>query len=209
MKKRSILSLAAAVVTLTGVVLSHPLPPGEGAAKRRVRAFQSTETRQPVPVQNANSKVERGAYLVNIMACNDCHTPWKMGPQGPEPDMTRMLSGHPQDMAMPAVTRQKGPWEWVGAGTNTAFSGAWGVSFTANLTPDPETGLGKWTDETFIRALRTGRHEGQGRPILPPMPYPMYRNATDEDLRAVFAFLQSIPAIRNRVPQPIDPPESE
>jgi len=209
MKKRSILSLAAAVVTLTGVVLSHPLPPGEGAAKRRVRAFQSTETRQPVPVQNANSKVERGAYLVNIMACNDCHTPWKMGPQGPEPDMTRMLSGHPQDMVMPAVTRQKGPWEWVGAGTNTAFSGAWGVSFTANLTPDPETGLGKWTDETFIRALRTGRHEGQGRPILPPMPYPMYRNATDEDLRAVFAFLQSIPAIRNRVPQPIDPPESE
>jgi len=209
MKKRSILSLAAAVVTLTGVVLSHPLPPGEGAAKRRVRAFQSTETRQPVPVQNADSKVERGAYLVNIMACNDCHTPWKMGPQGPEPDMTRMLSGHPQDMVMPAVTRQKGPWEWVGAGTNTAFSGAWGVSFTANLTPDPETGLGKWTDETFIRALRTGRHEGQGRPILPPMPYPMYRNATDEDLRAVFAFLQSIPAIRNRVPQPIDPPESE
>jgi len=209
MKKRSILSLAAAVVTLTGVVLSHPLPPGEGAAKRRVRAFQSTETRQPVPVQNANSKVERGAYLVNIMACNDCHTPWKMGPQGPEPDMTRMLSGHPQDMVMPPVTRQKGPWEWAGAGTNTAFSGAWGVSFTANLTPDPETGLGKWTDETFIRALRTGRHEGQGRPILPPMPYPMYRNATDEDLRAVFAFLQSIPAIRNRVPQPIDPPESE
>ena len=209
MKKRSILSLAAAVVTLTGVVLSHPLRPGEGAAKRRVRAFQSTETRQPVPVQNANSKVERGAYLVKIMACNDCHTPWKMGPQGPEPDMTRMLSGHPQDMVMPAVTRQKGPWEWAGAGTNTAFSGAWGVSFTANLTPDPETGLGKWTDETFIRALRTGRHEGQGRPILPPMPYPMYRNATDEDLRAVFAFLQSIPAIRNRVPQPIDPPESE
>ena len=209
MKKRSILSLAAAVVTLTGVVLSHPLRPGEGAAKRRVRAFQSTETRQPVPVQNANSKVERGAYLVNIMACNDCHTPWKMGPQGPEPDMTRMLSGHPQDMVMPAVARQKGPWEWVGAGTNTAFSGAWGVSFTANLTPDPETGLGKWTDETFIRALRTGRHEGQGRPILPPMPYPMYRNATDEDLRAVFAFLQSIPAIRNKVPQPLDPPETE
>jgi len=191
MKKRSILSLAAAGVALTGVV------------------FSLQPVAAPVPVQNANSKVERGAYLVNIMACNDCHTPWKMRPQGPEPDMTRMLSGHPQDMVMPAVARQKGPWEWVGAGTNTAFSGAWGVSFTANLTPDPETGLGKWTDETFIRALRTGRHEGQGRPILPPMPYPMYRNATDEDLRAVFAFLQSIPAIRNRVPQPIDPPESE
>jgi hypothetical protein len=132
-----------------------------------------------------------------------------MGPQGPGPDMTRMLSGHPQDLAVSPVRLEKGPWEWVGASTNTAFSGPWGVSFTANLTPDAETGLGKWTEETFIRAIRTGRHEGQGRPILPPMPYMQYRNATDEDLGAIFSFLQSIPAMRNRVPQPIDPPESE
>ena len=110
---------------------------------------------------------------------------------------------------MPPLTLAEGPWVWAGAGTNTAFAGPWGVSFTANLTPDPETGLGKWTAETFIQTLRTGRHEGQGRPILPPMPYPMYKQATDEDLRSVFAFLQSIPPIRNRVPQPIDPPESE
>jgi len=163
----------------------------------------------PAAVQNTDPRIARGSYLVKIMGCNDCHTPWKMGPEGPEPDMTRMLSGHPQDIVMPAVTLDKGPWGWVGAATNTAFSGPWGVSFTANLTPDPETGLGKWTSETFIQALRTGRHEGQGRPILPPMPYPQYRNATDEDLRAVFAFLQSISPIRNRVPQPIDPPESE
>jgi hypothetical protein len=190
MKKRSILSFTVAATALTAIVF----------------------TLQPVAApaaQNASSRVERGAYLVKIMGCNDCHTPWKMGPQGPEPDMTRMLSGHPQDMVMPPVKLDKGPWGWVGAATNTAFSGEWGVSFTANLTPDPETGLGKWTDETFIRALRTGRHEGQGRPILPPMPYPQYRNATDEDLRAVFAFLQSITPIRNKVPQPIDPPESE
>jgi hypothetical protein len=122
--------------------------------------------------------------------------------------MTRMLSGHPQDFAVskPPVLSDA-PWVWAAAATNTAFAGAWGVSFTANLTPDPETGLGKWTAETFIAAIRTGRHEGQGRPILPPMPYPMYRNATDEDLRAVFAYLQSIPAIPNRVPQPLDPPE--
>ena len=122
--------------------------------------------------------------------------------------MTRMLSGHPQDLVVPAPPRSArargcGP----GRRPMTAFAGPWGVSFTANLTPDPETGLGKWTAETFIQALRTGRHEGQGRPILPPMPYPMYRNATDEDLRAIFAYLQSIPPIRNRVPQPIDPPE--
>jgi hypothetical protein len=158
----------------------------------------------------ADPRVERGAYLVKIMGCNDCHTPWKMGLQGPEPDMTRMLSGHPEAAVVPQVIpRAEEPWAWSATATNTAFAGPWGISFTANLTPDPETGLGKWTAETFVRAIRTGRHEGQGRPILPPMPWPMYRQATDEDLRAVFVFLQSIPPVKNRVPQPIDPPESE
>jgi hypothetical protein len=154
-------------------------------------------------------QVARGEYLVKIMVCNDCHTPWTMTPRGPEPDMTRMLSGHPQDVAIaggPALAPD-GPWGAVASKTMTAWAGPWGVSFTANLTPDPETGLGKWTAETFIAALRTGRHEGQGRPILPPMPWPMFRNATDEDLRAIFAYLQSIKPIRNRVPAPLDPPQ--
>ncbi len=153
--------------------------------------------------------VARGQYLVTIMVCNDCHTPFKMGQAGPEPDMTRMLSGHPSDLVMPAAPALgEGPWVWSGAGTNTAFGGPWGVSFAANLTSDPETGLGKWDAETFIQALRTGRHQGQGRPILPPMPYPWYRQASDEDLRAIFAYLRSVPAVKNRVPQPVDPPES-
>jgi hypothetical protein len=91
----------------------------------------------------------------------------------------------------------------------TAFAGPWGVSFTANLTPDPETGLGKWTEETFVETIRTGRHEGRGRPILPPMPWENFKEATDEDLHAIFAYLKTLPPIRNRVPQPIDPPESE
>jgi len=190
MRKRSIFFLTIACFALTLFALTlRPLA-------------------APATVQTPDPKVARGEYLVKIMACNDCHTPWKVGPQGPEPDMTRMLSGHPEDMVMPPMTLTNGPWGWAGAVTNTAFVGAWGVSFTANLTPDPETGLGKWNEDTFIRALRTGRHEGQGRPILPPMPYPMYRQATDDDLRAVFAYLRSIPPIRNRVPQPIDPPES-
>lgn len=98
-----------------------------------------------------------------------------------------------------------GKWVWVGAGTNTAFSGPWGVSFTANLTPDPDTGLGRWSAENFIGALRTGRHLGVGRPIMPPMPWPNYAQMTDDDLKALFAFLQSIPAIRNRVPDWIPP----
>jgi mono/diheme cytochrome c family protein len=152
------------------------------------------------------AKIERGRYLSNIMVCNDCHTPFKMGERGPEPDMSKRFSGHPESLVMPpAPDLGKGPWVWAGAGTNTAFAGPWGVSFSANLTPDPETGLGKWTEATFIQALRTGRHEGQGRPILPPMPAPWFAMATDEDLSALFAYLQSVPAIRNRVPQPIEP----
>lgn len=152
----------------------------------------------------------RGAYLVRIMMCHDCHTPTKMGPNGPEPDVTRMLSGHPQDLAVTsgAPLGPDGPWGWAGSGTMTAFSGPWGVSFTANLTPDEETGLGKWTFEMFRDAMRTGRHQGRGRPILPPMPYQNVAAASDEDLRALFAYLQSIPPVRNRVPQPIDPPET-
>jgi hypothetical protein len=164
----------------------------------------------PAPVQAGapEDPVARGRYLVKIMGCNDCHTPWHMGPNGPEPDMRRELSGHPEGLGVKAPPALGEPWTWAAVGTNTAFAGPWGVSFTANLTPDPETGLGKWTADTFVAAIRSGRHEGQGRPILPPMPWPMYRNATDADLRAVFAYLQTIPKVRNRVPQPIDPPEA-
>jgi hypothetical protein len=91
------------------------------------------------------------------------------------------------------------------AGTNTAHSGPWGVSFTANLTPDPDTGLGKWTCRNFKDTIRSGRHLGRGRAVLPPMPIAMYRHMTDEDLAAVFAYLQSIPAVRNQVPEPLPP----
>lgn len=154
-----------------------------------------------------DSKVERGKYLVTIAACHDCHTPLKVGPNGLEPDMSRMLSGHPESLIMPAApTLPAGPWTSSFAATNTAWAGGWGVSFTANLTPDPETGLGRWTLRNFKDTIRSGRHLGRGRPILPPMPIPMYKSMTDADLEAVFAYLQSIPPISNRVPQPLPPP---
>jgi hypothetical protein len=82
------------------------------------------------------------------------------------------------------------------------------VSFTANLTPDPETGLGKWTQRNFIETIRTGRHMGRGREVLPPMPIMVYNNFSDADLAAIFSYLQSIPAIRNRVPEPLPPAEA-
>lgn len=151
-------------------------------------------------------KVKRGEYLVTIGGCNDCHTPLKMGPKGPEPDMTRMLSGHPEQLVItePAVL-PPGPWMVASAPTNTAHSGPWGVSFTANLTPDQNTGLGIWTEEMFIKALRTGRHMGASREILPPMPWFNYGKMTDEDIKAVYAYLRSIPAVHNRVPDPLPP----
>jgi hypothetical protein len=153
-------------------------------------------------------RVARGEYLVTIGGCNDCHTPWKLGPKGPEPDMTRMLSGHPAALQMPpAPALPPGPWVASVGATMTAWSGPWGTSFTANLTPDKETGLGDWTFEQFVQTLRTGRHQGKGRPILPPMPYFNYAKETDDDLAAIFEYLRSIPAVQNRVPQPIDPPE--
>ena len=155
--------------------------------------------------EQAADKLARGKYLVTVAGCNDCHTPWKVGPAGPEPDMSRMLSGHPESVAIGAPATSAGPWIAAANATNTAHSGPWGVSFTANLTPDPETGLGKWTQSTFAQTIRTGRHMGRGRKILPPMPIPMYKNFTDEDLAAIFTYLQSIPAISNRVPEPLPP----
>jgi len=158
--------------------------------------------------QTYTPNVEHGAYMVRTMGCNDCHTPWKMGPKGPEPDMTRALIGHPESMKMPPAPQlPDGPWVAVVAATQTAWSGPWGVSFTANLTPDKETGLGDWTEEMFIKTMRTGLHQGKGRPILPPMPWPMIGQLGDNDLKDLFAYLQSLPPVKNRVPAPIDPTE--
>ncbi len=157
----------------------------------------------------AKKRVERGRYLVTTSGCHDCHTPWTMGPEGPEPDMTRALSGHPEDLVMPpAPVLGDGPWIASIGATNTAWAGPWGVSFTANLTPDENTGLGIWTEDIFLGAIRSGRHWGVSRPILPPMPWQMYRHMTDEDLKSIFAYLRTIPPIHNRVPEPLPPAEA-
>jgi mono/diheme cytochrome c family protein len=145
--------------------------------------------------------LKRGAYLATVGGCGDCHTPLKMGPKGPEPDLSRQFAGHPAEMKMgPAPALGNGPWLWAGAATNTAFAGPWGITYAANLTADKETGLGNWKPEEFVKALKTGKHAGVGRPILPPMPWQNYSQMTDGDLRSLFAYLQSVPALKNRVP---------
>jgi mono/diheme cytochrome c family protein len=154
--------------------------------------------------------VERGRYLVSLGGCNDCHTPKVFAGGGTSPDAGRLLSGHPQDLELPDYSFDSvGPGEWLLFNEHlTAAVGPWGVTFAANLTPDEDTGLGDWTEQEFIDGMRTGTHRGIGRPILPPMPWFNLAMATDEDLQAIFAYLQSLPAISNQVPDLIEPPAS-
>jgi len=183
--KRILLFVMSAVVLVTAVACQQAPPP----------------TPQPAPP----SPVERGKYLVNAMGCNDCHTPAKMGPNGPEPDMNRMLSGHPENMKVTSPAKLP---DGIMAGvdpTFTAWYGPWGVSFTANLTPDQNTGLGIWTEEMFVKAIRTGKHMGESREILPPMPWQALRTASDEDLKSIYAYLRTITPIVNHVPD-VQPP---
>lgn len=149
-------------------------------------------------------QIARGKYLVDIMGCHDCHTPMKLGPKGPEWDMSRALSGHPEGAVVPPAPVPAGYLAMIGA-TFTSFNGPWGTSFAKNLTPDKETGLGDWTVEEFIATMKTGRERGKGRPVLPPMPVQNVAALTDTDIRALFAYLQSLPAVKNRNPQPVEP----
>jgi hypothetical protein len=155
--------------------------------------------------------VERGEYLVMVGGCNDCHTPKLQGPGGQIMlDTTRILSGHQHDAPYPTWSPQDLQKRHALTLSNpsfTAWAGPWGVSFTANLTPDKETGLGEWTEEAFIQALRTGKHQGQpdGRDILPPMPWQPIGQMADSDLKAVWAYLRSLPPVRNQVQTPVPP----
>ena len=160
-------------------------------------------TPEPTPGQ----LVKRGEYLVTIMGCNDCHSPKSLGPQGPQIIPELMLSGYPGDrpqLKVETTALNKG---WVLlTGDLTSAAGPWGVSYAANLTSDP-TGIGSWTEDNFKRALKEGKFKGMpgGRTLLPPMPWQNYTNISDEDVSAIFAYLQSTKPVRNVVPAPIPP----
>jgi hypothetical protein len=178
---------------LTIIVTAGLLPAFAGCGKK-----QST----------VDSPVERGKYLVTIGGCHDCHTPKVEGPGGlPVPDTTRLFAGHPEGLPYPTWTPADLQQRNAMALTNpmgTAWAGPWGVSFASNLTPDISTGLGEWTEQTFIQTMRTGKHQGQpnGRDILPPMPWFNLKEMPENDLKALWAYLRSIPPIKNQVPIP-------
>lgn len=166
------------------------------------------EKPEPVPELSKEALIARGKYLTTLGGCNDCHSPKVMTPEGPMPDTTRLFSGHPQNESMNNVIKTR-DWLVMNQGF-TAFAGPWGISYAANLSPD-DTGIKNWKLEQFITALRKGKYKGleSSRDLLPPMPWQMYRHMTDEDLKAVFTYLQSVPPQRNLVPAPVSPQQLE
>jgi len=169
-----------------------------------ITASASAQKRDP----KIAALIERGKYLVTLGSCNDCHSPKVMTPKGPAVDESKLLSGSPAGQPIPAIpdgVLGPGKWGAVTSMDQTIWAGPWGVSFTRNLTPDKETGLGSWNTAMFIKAMRTGKDMGEGRPILPPMPWETIGKATDADLKAIFAYLQSLPPIKNAIHDPIPP----
>lgn len=189
MKKISVLAGMAVLAAIMLVFCNQP------ASEEHIAAAH-TET------ISKDSLVKRGAYLVTIMGCNDCHSPKKMGPQGPYPDPDRLLSGHPADMPVAKFDESTSK-NWILFNQMlTSYVGPWGVSFSANISSD-STGIGGWSEKQFFKAIREGKYLGldNSRPLLPPMPWEQYRNASDDDLRAIFAYLKSTKPIKNVVPQ--------
>jgi mono/diheme cytochrome c family protein len=122
---------------------------------------------------SARSAVERGRYLVEVIgACGNCHTP--KGPQGDVPG--KHLAG--------------------GFGLDDEL-GRW---IAPNITPDPETGIGRWTDAEIIRATREGKRP-DGKTLGPPMPFDLYRRLSDADVTAMVAYLRTVAPVRNVVPR--------
>jgi hypothetical protein len=159
-----------------------------------------------------NNLVARGEYLLTIGSCNDCHTPKIFNEHGMQYDSSRLYSGHPAGSPLSPVDKNAlQPGQWMQMSPHiTAFVGPWGISYAANLTPDSATGIGAWSEDVFIKTIRTGKHLGikEGRPILPPMPWYNVAKLTNDDLRAVYAYLRSLPPVSNQVPVPVPPTEA-
>ncbi len=150
-----------------------------------------------------DSLVKLGGYLVNTMGCDDCHSPKKFGPNGPEVIADLRFSGHPANAPLPKVDTMvlKSGWMLFSPDLTTAV-GPWGMTFAANISSDP-TGIGSWSEEQFMKALRHGKLKGldESRPILPPMPWQNFAKLKDQDIKAIFAYLKSTKPVENRVPE--------
>lgn len=202
MKKLALCFHAGLVLTLFSFLGCSENKPAETAS-----TTPSTVTEEKDKFGGFESQAKWGEHLVTIAGCNDCHTPKKMTPQGPVDDTTLMLSGHPQNMPAPDVNRKdlesKG---YILTATFTAWVGPWGITYSANLTPD-ETGTGTWTEDQFVYALKNMVSKGLpgSRPLLPPMALMPVKFMQDAELRAIYAYLRTIKPVKNMSVQPTPP----
>jgi hypothetical protein len=185
------------VIFVSGFAL-YLLSCNSGDQEKKVEASTGTTAMSKEDV------IKRGDYLTITAGCHDCHSPKKFGPHGMSLDSSRLLSGHPADSPLPPVNvKSLEPGQWMSfSGDLTTWIGPWGMTNTANLTPDSATGIGAWTEAQFINTIRNGKHLGDGRPIMPPMPWEFIGKMTDDDLKAIYAFLNSLPAVKNSVHAP-------
>ena len=169
-----------------------------------VACQDSTASEEKSIAMTKEEMVKRGEYLVNTIGCDDCHSPKRMGAHGPEIIPELRLSGYPSGRPLTTADTNvvKKGWMLFSDDLTTAV-GAWGQSFAANLTSDV-TGTGNWKEEQFIKAIREGKYKGldNTRPLLMPMPWFVYKNLTDDDLKSIFAFLQATNPVNNVVPAP-------
>jgi hypothetical protein len=169
-------------------------------------AVMSTST-EKTSFGGYESQVKWGEHLVAIGGCDDCHTPKKMTPMGPVNDTTLALSGHPAKLPAPDVDRKATEGKGLVVTSDfTAWVGPWGITYSANLTPD-ETGTGNWTESQFLYAIRNMVSKGLpgSRPLLPPMSMMPVKNMTDDELKAIFAYLRTVKPIDNLSVQPTPP----
>jgi hypothetical protein len=196
-------------IALSSVVLLTQCNSNPSATK------ENADTASATNAMSNDDMIKRGEYLVLVASCDDCHSPKVFNERGePQIDLTKRLSGHPADAPLPKEfnAAQVAPGKvFMCAQDLTAWYGPWGTSFPRNLTPDSATGIGAWSAETFINILRSGKHMGAsaGRPIMPPMPWMNYAKMTDDDLKAMHAFLMSLKPINNNVPEYIPPSGAE
>lgn len=158
------------------------------------------------------NQVKWGESLVALGGCNDCHTPKKMGPGGPDDDMSLMLSGHPAKQPPPPFdVKEAAKKGLIVTQSFTSWVGPWGITYAPNITPD-STGIGGWTEAQFIKAIKEKKWMGldNTRPLMPPMSMMPVASMSEDQLKAIFAYLKTIPPIKNVSPDAVllPPPPS-
>lgn len=164
---------------------------------------------KPAPeVAYSPERLEIGEAIVEGWNCSFCHTPQIKGPDGkPMPDPKRLMSGHPADDQIPEVPDMViSSSEWMEFLDNldpTVWATDNLLIFSANLTPNDETGIGTWTEVEFVETIRQGRHRGIERRLNYPMPWRELSEVSDEELLSVYEYLMSLEPVNNKVPPSI------